>query len=76
MKRTKLEWITKLLVNTALRREKADLVIKGETLVNVDFCELLEDVVVKNRKVCRLKCSSAYLRVFQQRLILKLQEPN
>ena len=45
-KRTKLADVTRLLVDTAMGRLKADLVIRGGTLVNVDSKELLEDVDV------------------------------
>jgi len=53
MKRTKLEEVTKLLVSTALGREKADLVVRGGNLVNVNSGELLEnmDVAVKKDRI-------------------------
>jgi len=50
MKRTKIEEVTKFLVNTALGREKADLAVKGGTLVNVNSRELLENVDVAVKK--------------------------
>jgi len=50
MKRTKMEEVTKFLVNTALGREKADLAVKGGTLVNVNSRELLENVDVAVKK--------------------------
>jgi len=46
VKRTKLEDAPKVLVDTAMGREKADLVIKGGSLVNVNSGEILEDVGV------------------------------
>jgi len=48
--RTKLEDVTKLLVGTAMGREKADLVIKNGNLVNVDSRELLENVDIALKK--------------------------
>ena len=53
LKRVKLEDVTRLLVDTALGREKADLVIKGSNLVNVNSRELLEnvDVAIKNGRI-------------------------
>jgi len=50
VKRTKLEDVTKLLVSTALGRQKADMVIKGGNLVNVHSRELLEDVDIAIKK--------------------------
>jgi len=53
VKRTKLEDVTKLLVSTALGMEKADLLVSGGNLVNVNSGELLEnvDVAVKKDRV-------------------------
>jgi adenine deaminase len=53
MKRTCLAENTKLLVNTAIGREKADLVVKGGMLVNVDTREILEnvDIVAKEDRI-------------------------
>lgn len=53
MKRTKLEEVTTLLVGTGMGREKADLVVKGGTLVNVNSRELLEnmDIAVKKDRI-------------------------
>ena len=53
VKRTKLEEATRLLVRTALGREKADLVIRGGNLVNVNSGELLEnvDVAIKRDRI-------------------------
>lgn len=50
VKRTRLEEVTKLLVSTALGREKADLVVRGGNLVNVNSGELLEDMDVAVKK--------------------------
>jgi adenine deaminase len=52
-KRTKLFEVTKLLVDTAIGREKADLVIKNGNLVNVSSGEVLEgvDVAVKKDRI-------------------------
>lgn len=50
MKRTRIEEVTELLVDTALGREKADLIVKDGTLVNVNSCELLENVSVAVKK--------------------------
>ena len=50
VKRTKLEEVTKLLVSTALGMEKADLVVRGGNLVNVNSGELLENVDVAVKK--------------------------
>ena len=51
--RTKLEDVAKLLVDTAMGREKADLVIRGGNLVNVNSGELLEnmDVAIKKGRI-------------------------
>ncbi|KPV62518.1 MAG: cryptic adenine deaminase [Candidatus Bathyarchaeota archaeon BA1] len=53
VKRTRLEDVTKLLVDTAMGREKADLVIRGGNLVNVSSGELLEnmDVAIKRDRI-------------------------
>jgi adenine deaminase len=50
---TRLEDVTKLLVDTAMGRRKADLVIKDGNPVNVDSGELLEkvDVAVKKGRI-------------------------
>ena len=44
--RTRLEDVAKVLVDTAMGRDKADLVIKGGCLVNVNSGEVLEGVGV------------------------------
>lgn len=44
--RTRLEDVAKILVDTAMGRQKADLVIKGGFLVNVNSGEVLEGVGV------------------------------
>lgn len=44
IKRTRLTDVTRLLVDTAMSRRKADLMIRGGAIVNVDSKELLEDV--------------------------------
>jgi len=46
----RLAGTTKLLVETAMGKHDADLVIRGGTLVNVDSRELLEDVDVAIKK--------------------------
>jgi len=43
---TRLENVVKVLVDTAMGRDKADLVVKGGCLVNVDSGEVLEGVDV------------------------------
>jgi len=50
VKRTRLEDATKLLVSTALGMEKADLLVRGGNLVNVNSGELLENVDVAVKK--------------------------
>ncbi len=52
-KRENLEDVTKILVETALGHEKADLVVKNATLVNVDSGELLENtgIAVKSSRI-------------------------
>jgi len=50
VKRTRLEEVTKLLVSTAMGMEKADLVVRGGNLVNVNSGELLENVDVAVKK--------------------------
>ncbi|KPV64106.1 MAG: cryptic adenine deaminase [Candidatus Bathyarchaeota archaeon BA2] len=52
-RRAKLEDTTKLLVATAMGKEKADLVVKSGTLVNVNSRELQEnvDVAVKEGRI-------------------------
>jgi adenine deaminase len=51
--RTPLEKLTRLLVSTALGREKADMVVKNATLVNVNSGELLEnvDIAIKRGRI-------------------------
>jgi adenine deaminase len=53
IKKIRLEDVTRLLVDTALGRQKADIVIKGATLVNVHSKELLEsmDIAIKKNRV-------------------------
>ena len=50
VKRTRLEEVTKLLVSTAMGMEKADLVVRGGNLVNVNSGELLKNVDVAVKK--------------------------
>ncbi len=50
MKRTRIEEVTTLLVNTAMGRKKADLVVKDGTLVNVNSREILENVDIAVKK--------------------------
>ena len=45
-RRSRLWEVTRTLVNTAMGREPADLVIRGGSLVNVHTAEILEDVDV------------------------------
>jgi adenine deaminase len=63
LKRTSIAEVTKLLVKTALGVEKADSVIRGGTLVNVNSCELLEnvDVAIKKDRVAMVgKCDHTF----------------
>lgn len=51
--RTRLDEITRVLVNTAMGREKADLVVRNALLLNVNSGEILEkqDVAVKRDRI-------------------------
>ena len=56
MRRTRRVDVVKVLVDTAMGREKADLVIKGGFLVNVDSGEVLEgfDVAIKCGRIATI----------------------